>query len=106
VMHLSVAQYKANPEFNQEETFIKTITGRTQSETGFGLDTKWQEVNLREGITTTRNEDMIILWEIYCKNGKEVYFDTFSPMRLIEGDEVRPRQYLPYNQGVFSKGAY
>jgi len=97
VMLMSVDAYKANPNFRQDDDFVNRIRGNSTAETGiYGLGSQYDTIKRREGITYTKTDDQIILWEIYCKEKGKIYFDTYSPQCLEEKDCVRERQYLPY----------
>jgi hypothetical protein len=102
VMHYNEDEYKANENFRQDDSFIKSIKGNTPNDAAYGaLNTKYQEVGRREGITVGQTDEQIVIWEIYRRKDGEVYFDTFSPMRLNMDDAIRERQVLPYDHGQF-----
>src|SRR5205823_12465439 len=103
VMAMSEEQYKKNPNFpNQDQTFIDKIKGGTSSEAGIGaLDSKFDTIKRREGITFTKRTEQIVLWEVHRKEKNDVTFETYSPNMLEEKDAVRPRESLPYNHGCY-----
>lgn len=102
VMLMSVDDYKANPAFRQDADFIEKIKGNTTSEAGvYGLGNQYDTIKRREGITFTKTDNQIILWEKYCKEKGKVYFETYSPQCLEEKECVRPRQYLPYDHAMY-----
>src|SRR5215472_1823800 len=97
VMLLSVADYKKNKDFRQDEDFINRIKGNTTAETGiYGVGTQWDTIKRREGITYSKTGDQIIIWEVYSRENGKVVFDTYSPQQLDAKEFVRPRQVLPY----------
>lgn len=101
VIHLSKEEYKANKDFRQDKEFVKSLAG-TGDEIGESTDTKWIEVKRREGLTYSKNENKIILWEIYRRDGDDVWVETYSPYRLETENEVRPKYLL----GSEYKGKY
>ena len=102
VMCMSVDAYKKNENFRQDPDFIERIRGDKASDMGIsGMGTFYDTIKRREGITYTKNNNEIIIWEIYRKDGNRVCFDTYSPACLEETDAVRPTQYLPYNHGGY-----
>jgi hypothetical protein len=105
VIPMSVAQYKRNKLFKQDDDFIKRIKGR-----GNGADTgddatKLQKVQIREGLTCGRNDEEIIVWEIYTRDPSDftkVIVKTRSPLCFDE--PIRADFQMSYNQGVFKDG--
>jgi hypothetical protein len=110
VLHLSVSEYRANDKFKQGDDFVKRIKGRGQSDAGAsdtGTDKK-QSVDLKEGINSSKNDNEIVLWEVYKRDRKDkkIRVETISPLLPCDGEEnvVRAEFGLPYNQGVFKHG--
>ena len=102
VLLMSVDQYKANPNFRQDEDFVNRIRGNTVAETGlYGLGQQYDTIKRREGITFTKTNRQIVLWEIYSKENDRVCFETYSPQSLEEADYVRPKQWLPYEHDCY-----
>jgi hypothetical protein len=100
VRHLSPWEYKNGPQsdkFNQDEDFIKRITGITESSSA---ETSMRDIKgSMEGIThTSRENNLIILWEIYerAEDGNWM-IHTISPKHPNE-DVCEPRK-LPYKNG-------
>ena len=97
VMVQSVDQYKRNEAFNQDEDFIKTITGRGTRFEGINTE-KEQSAFQREGLTYEDRQDRIVLWEVYTKNKDgEWVVRTYSP--LSPENPVRDDFTLPYKHG-------
>lgn len=106
VMVLSVDQYKRNEAYEQDEDFIKTITGRGTKFEGINTE-KEQSVFQREGLTYEDRQDRIVLWEVYTKNeDSEWAVRTYSP--LSPDKPVREDFVLPYkhNQAPFTDFSY
>lgn len=105
VIPMSIAQYKRNKLFKQDDEFIKRVKGR-----GNGLESgddgaKLQKAQIREGLTCGRNEEEIIVWEIYTRNPSDfckVIVKTRSPLCFDE--PIRADFQMSYNQGVFKDG--
>ena len=96
VIPMSVNQYRNNSLYNQDETLINKIKGRTSEGTRFSTleDTKLR----REGITVGTEDDQIIVWEVYERtdDGK-ILVHTFSP---VEPEvDIRPTFELPFDHG-------
>lgn len=75
VKHLSVPKYQADRRFDQSPTTLARIRGSKDQR----LAQFWQDKELREGITHTKADDVIVLWEHYEKTpgGWTVY--VYSP---------------------------
>jgi hypothetical protein len=105
VIPMSEDQYRANPNFKQDDDFIKAIKGRgTNSETG--ISSQQQAKELREGITYSKDENRIIVWECYIRDrvNKRIMVETISPLLGHSGEKIRDDFALPYNQGMFKSG--
>ena len=106
VLHLSEAQYRANPNYRKDPDFIKAIKGRGGNQSG--TDTgKEQEIARREGLTCGQDDNQIVLWEIYTRdtdNWNKVIVKTRSPLKFDE--PVRADFAMPYTEGVFKEGAF
>lgn len=108
VLHMSVAEYRANPNFKQDEEFIERIRGEgKEKDTG---EEKQDVVDLKEGINCSKDKNEIVLWEIYRRDRKmkRIRVETISPLLPCEDSEnvVRGEFGLPYNKGVFAYGAF
>ena len=75
VKHLTVPKYQADRRFDQDPDIIRRIRG--QKETRLGQF--WQDKELREGITHTRADDIIVLWEHYEKTPGGWTVSVYSP---------------------------
>jgi hypothetical protein len=109
VLHMSVAEYKANPLFRQEDDFIKSIKGKGSKEDSSESSGKRQAIELKEGINCSANDHEIVLWEVYNRDRKtkRIKVETISPVKGWEAENtVRSPFTLPYNKGVFSNGEY
>lgn len=106
VLHMSVAEYKANPKFKQDEDFIKSIKGRGSDDSE--AQNKRQSTDLKEGINCSANENEIVLWEVYNRDrkGHKITVETISPLLAHGENEVRPSYTLPYNKGCFASGEH
>lgn len=96
IQHYTPESYRRQVGFNQDEDFVKTITGGYSSQAGD--DTRRQSQTVREGITDA-HERQIIVWETYCQNDDsewEIY--TYSPQNPDE--PVRPPMRIPYDHGL------
>jgi hypothetical protein len=99
-MEFSQSEYKRRKFFNQDEDFVKRISGR-------GTDTQEQQDmsdtrRVSEGITHSSDKDRICVWELYVQgdNGWVVY--TYSP--VCPEENIRPPRGLPYTMGEFRRG--
>lgn len=100
VIHMTPSQYEKIEQFNQDKTFVKSITGRGADQDG-ASSWKWQEKCRREGITYGQTDDQIVIWEIYQKNYGQITVDTFSPMQMDSDKPVRPQFNLTYDHKMF-----
>lgn len=105
VMHVSEAQYRANPLYNQDDDFVKSIKGKGNAQES-GDNNKEQTVTMREGLTYGQNDDQIVLWEVYRKDATDDkaawVIDTVAPVRGWNEDEtevVRATFGLPFKHG-------
>jgi hypothetical protein len=102
VRHLSPWQYRNGPgadKRNQDEEFIKKITGIVESS---AAETAMRNVKgAMEGIThTSRETNLIILWEVYEKTEDGNYMvHTISPN--LKNEVVREPFKLPYKNGFY-----
>lgn len=79
VYKLSVDQYKRNKNYtNQSDEFIGQIRGNTTED--YGRLAKELDKQIREGITHTTNDNVIVLWEVYYRPIKDWQIRTISPM--------------------------
>lgn len=106
VLQMSEAQYRANPNYNKDDDFVKSIKGKGNADAGDSSG-KDQEIASREGITYG-SENQIILWEIYTRGEgsawNEITVKTRSPLRFEE--PARSDFRLPYSKGVFTEGCF
>lgn len=105
VIPMSEEQYRANPNFKQDDDFIKSIKGRGDNSES-GIATKLQAKELREGITYSKDENQIIVWECYIRDriNKRITIETISPLLGYSGDYIREPFEMPYNEGLFKSG--
>lgn len=109
VLHMSVAEYEANPKFEQGDAFVKSIKGKGK-QSDSDADNKQQTVDYKEGINCSADENEVVLWEVYNRDrkSKKITVETISPLVSCEDDEnvVRPAFTLPYNKGCFKSGEH
>jgi len=107
VIPMSVDQYKANPAFNQDEEFVKSIRGKGNT-TGdqSGIAGKQQHQEMREGITHSDDEHTIVVWECYLRDrvNKCITVETIAPVLGADGAAIRQPFQLPYNKHLFKTG--
>lgn len=107
VIHVSEAEYRANPLYKQDDEFIKSIRGKGRSDDSSEISGKAQAVELKEGINCSSNDNEIVLWEVYNRDrqNKRITVETISPIKGCEPEDcVRQPFGLPYNKGVFASG--
>lgn len=90
VMNLSVPKYQKNRRYEQSSDLIQAIRGSKD----IRLGQFWQDKEIREGITHSRSDDIIVLWEHYVRTlgGWTIY--TYSPQAVDK--LVRKPFGLPY----------
>ncbi len=93
VIHLSQRQYEANKQYKQGTDFISKIKGRGSETYQNAAD----EIRLREGIMVGENDEQIVLWEVYTREGGQIKIETMSPMAGEYGEKVKDTGGLPYN---------
>lgn len=102
VLHVSEAQYKANPLYDHDEDLIKEIKGKGDSRTNSGETYKRQSEELREGLTCGQTDDEIVLWEVYRRSDESEdatwMVETISPLKGCE-TPIRPMFGLPFDHG-------
>ncbi len=77
VRHEHVAAYRRNPAYNQDEQLIAAIRGGKDD-----LHDHEEERNMREGITWTQDENIIVIFEHWRKNKEGRWgFHTYSPLK-------------------------
>jgi hypothetical protein len=74
---ISLDQYRRNENYNQNEAFIKRISG--QAKTEGGTDQAAQEKYTREGLTFSNDRNKIVLYEHYKRNKDGWTVRTWSP---------------------------
>ncbi len=104
ILSPSVREYKANPNFNQDEDLIKRIKGTGAKDVGD--QQKSDATDYREGINCSKNDNEIILWEVYelDRKAKRITVSTISPLLPEDQNSIRDDFALPYNQGCFAGG--
>jgi hypothetical protein len=75
VKQYSVAAYKRSKFFKQDAGLIERIRGGENQAASW----KEQEKEAREGLTSSSNKDMIVLWETYERVDEGFLIRTFSP---------------------------
>lgn len=89
IQQYSVEAYKRNKQFNQDDAFIKSISGR--GEQPLKTDVKYA----REGITYGQKDKEIIIWEIYTRTSENEWEVSWvSPIN--QSDYVRKKIKLVY----------
>lgn len=77
VKHVSVEQYKRNPLYlDHSEELINKLRGGAEASEQNEYE---EEKAYREGLTYSRNEDVIVIWEHWRRNGRGWRIDTYSP---------------------------
>jgi hypothetical protein len=110
ILHMSEAQYRANPNFKQEDDFVKSIKGKGRDSDESGDSLKRSYVELKEGINCSANKNEIVLWEVYNRDrkSKKITLETISPLLPCNDEDdsnaVRNQFGLPYNKGCFKGG--
>ena len=82
VQHYSVEAYKrlaTQYNYKQDDDFIKSISGKgADLKNGSNKEFEKQD---REGLTISNDDDSIIIWEVYQREGKDWVVHTFSPLK-------------------------
>jgi len=101
IKRVSVAAYKKNSLYNQDEEFIKSITGNGEK----SKESEFSKLKYtREGLTHSDNPEEIIIWEKYWRDvAGQVWVVWYSPLR--KDIAIRQKQHLPYrhNQYPYTK---
>jgi hypothetical protein len=94
VIQLSVARYRRQRIYEQDQRVIDQIKGSKDADVSSGLD---QDKEQREGVSYSRNPNQIILWEHYERTMGGWTRNTYSPMK----PDLRLRQPsgVPYKIG-------
>ncbi len=82
VKHMTVGQYKRDRRYDQD--VIDRVRGNRDTDFSAIL----QDKELREGITCTRRDNIIIVWEHYVKTGNGYTVYSYSP--LASDLQLRP----------------
>lgn len=90
VKHLTVGQYKRDRRFNQDPALIRRIKGQKDIK----LAQFWQDKELREGITHSKADDIIVIWETVVKTPGGWTVHTYSPQQIDE--PLRTPHGIPY----------
>lgn len=75
VKQLTLAEYQADPAYNQNAELLKAITGKDESAPG---DT---DAYRRAGITESESARQVVVWEVWEKTEGSWVVRTFSPRR-------------------------
>jgi hypothetical protein len=104
VIQLSVAEYRANSNYNQDDAYVESITGKGKDESD--NSEKRQSKDLREGVGYSENKNVIILWECYLRDRKsnKITVETISPLLAYDAEPIRAPFELPFNKGLFKNG--
>jgi|TARA_R100001530_G_scaffold32980_2_gene25911 hypothetical protein len=95
VMQYTKDSFKNSPFFN-EEILIELVGRKSKAANS---DEKEQKVYRREGITYHSDENKIIVWEVYERDGKDITISTFCPE--VPDMDLRPQMGMPYNHKLF-----
>jgi hypothetical protein len=91
IIHIPRKRYERVADkygYNPESDFIDRIAGRPTD------DSYHQAKDLREGLGWVKQQDIIVVWEVYVKEKDGIWVHTFSPM--MPKEEIRPAFRLPY----------
>lgn len=115
VRHITVSKFQRDPRYNQEALDkirgirdgqkFKDMVEHLRSQRDRNFEMIFADKELREGITHSRADDMIVLWEHYIKTrgGYTVY--TYAPTATEM--EVRKPRGIPYKvAGKVSSGFF
>lgn len=94
VQHYSEWKYKNSPEtseWRKDDVFVQRIKGAKDPRDVNRLD---QLKIVREGLTYTANQDLIIVWESYERTTEGWRVSTFSP--IAPEEPIRADYILPY----------
>ncbi len=95
VKTLTVAQYQRDRRYKQDQELIRKIRGGdTSAEAG---EQQEDEKLTREGITTTSDNNRIIIWEHWVKTAGGWTYHTYSPK--YPDEPVKPPMGCPYKFG-------
>lgn len=87
--------YLENASYNQNEDFVKRASGEINPD-----DSSTDMKAVREGLQEySKNNKVILLWEIYRKVKKKVYVSTWSP--FIKDEPVKKEMRLLYNHQLY-----
>jgi len=92
VMHYSVDAYLREEQFNHDEEVIRRIAGRGVR---YHNEPRFEERMIAEGITHFRNDDEIVLWEVWRRVPEGWEVSTISP--VDPSVEVRETFLCPYD---------
>lgn len=113
VKQISVARYKRTAIYKQDAAFIERIRGGENQADNF----KDQEKEIREGLTSTKRKDLIILWETWERVSSGWKVSTFAPSMpeepvredfvfpvRFQGDPIQP--FVGFQAEITEKGWY
>jgi hypothetical protein len=94
VQHFSVARYKRDRRYTQEEATVNAIRGNKDLDL---LALFGAEKEVREGVEYSRNPDQIIVWEHWVRTMGGYTVHTYSPQAAHEA--LRKPYACPYKLG-------
>lgn len=92
---IPVEVYKDRPGYRGDEDFLTRIRGRGTNQAGQHKDDERAE---REGITHTDSNAMVVVWNVWKREGKAWTLHTVSP--LVPDEPIRPPLRNPYAHGA------
>ena len=90
VRQVTVPKYLADQRYNHDDAVLAAIRGGKENK----LAQFWTDKELREGITHSRLDDIVILWEHYERSSDGWIVHTYSPQAVDM--EVRKPFKVPY----------
>lgn len=93
ILQYTTESYKRDKRFKQDDEFLKRITGRGNEASQNYIDAKYR----REGMTVGANDNQIIIWEVYTRDGSSWKVSWISP--LFPKEEARASIRLTYDHG-------
>ncbi|MGA1753214.1 MAG: portal protein, partial [Pontimonas sp.] len=100
VKKVSKAQYKLNPNYNQDDEFVRHLCTSQVGESKDPGERQEQEKNIREGIVRSSRADQIVLWEVWYRD-EEGTVKTFTYAPAHPSEFVRDPMESPYDHGQF-----
>ena len=93
VKHFTVEQYKSDRRFDQE-----CLDGIKGGQAQDYLASVFEDKELREGITSSEDQDIVIVWEHYERHGRVWTVYTYSP--ALSDKDLRAPYMLPIKVDV------